>query len=99
MEGITTMVLGIRGIEDSWLYQDILAEGMARGETRGRAEGLAEGLLRIGRKTLGPPDERATAALLAITDREQLIQLYDRISDAATWDELLASLAKPTDGR
>ncbi len=107
MEGITTMVLGIRGIEDSWLYQDILAEGMtkgrAEGETKGRAEGraegLAEGLLRIGRKTLGPPDERATAALLAITDREQLIQLYDRISDAATWDELLTSLAKPTDGR
>ncbi len=107
MEGVTTMVLGIRGIEDSWLYQDILAEGMAKGlaegEAKGLAEGeakgLAEGLLRIGRKTLGLPDARITAALLAITDREQLDLLYDRISEVATWDDLLASVTGPMGGR
>ncbi len=35
MEGIVTMVLGMRGLEDSWLYQDIF--------NKGRDQGLAEG--------------------------------------------------------
>ncbi len=98
IQGVMTMVLGIRGIEDSWVYQDILAKGEAkgeaRGEARGEAKGLAEGLLRIGRKTLGPPDERVAAAILAVSDREQLNQLYDRVSDAPSWDELLASIGE-----
>ncbi len=102
MEEVTTMVLGIRGIEDSWLYQDILAEGMAKGraegEAKGETRGLAEGLLRIGRRTLGPPGEQVTATLLASTNREQLDRLYDRIAEAATWDDLLAPLTVPENG-
>ncbi len=86
IRGVATMVLGIRGIEDSWVYQDILAEGIVQG----KAKGIAEALLRLGRKTLGPPDERVTAAITAITDRERLDALVDRITEVATWDELLA---------
>ena len=118
IRGVATMVLGIRGIEDSWVYQDILAEGFAKGEAKGlavgeakglavgeakglavgeakglavgEARGIAETLLRIGRKTLGTPDERVSAAIMAMTDRERLNQLIDRVADVATWDELLA---------
>jgi predicted transposase YdaD len=100
---VATMVLGIRGIEDSWVYQDILAEGFAKGEAKGEAIGEAKGeakgetkgiagsLLRIGRKTLGAPDEGVTAAIMALADRERLNQLIDRVPEVATWDELLNS--------
>jgi hypothetical protein len=44
---VSTMSLGIRGIEESWLYQEYFqkgrAEGMAEGKAEGRAEGKAEG--------------------------------------------------------
>jgi predicted transposase YdaD len=46
VQEVSTMWLGIRGIEDSWLYQDYLkgrAEGMAEGRAEGMAEGKAEG--------------------------------------------------------
>ncbi len=83
IRGVATMVLGIRGIEDSWVYQDILAEG--------EAKGIAESLLRFGRKTLGVPDEGVTAAIMAMADRERLNNLIDRVPEVATWDELLTS--------
>jgi hypothetical protein len=111
IRGIATMVLGIRGIEDSWVYQDILAEGFAKSLAEGQAKGLAEGqaksfakgfakgvikgiaasLLRYGRKTLGVPGEGVTAAIMAMVDRERLNQLIDRVSEVATWDELLTT--------
>ena len=99
---ITTMILGIRGIEESSVYQDIFSKGRAEGEAKGRAEGeakgraegeaegIAETLLRIGRKMLGPPDERVRATILAITDRGRLSELSDRIAEVSTWEELLA---------
>jgi predicted transposase YdaD len=34
IRGVATMVLGIRGIEDSWVYQNILVEGIAKGEAK-----------------------------------------------------------------
>ena len=37
------MILGIRGIEESSVYQSIFAKGRAEGEAKGRAEGRAEG--------------------------------------------------------
>jgi predicted transposase YdaD len=65
IEGVATMILGIRGIEDSWVYQGILAKGRAEGEAKGRAEAAAEEarktLLRQGRKKLSPPDARIEA--------------------------------------
>jgi predicted transposase YdaD len=44
IEGVRDMVLGIRDIEESWVYQDILAEGLAKGLAEGEAKGLAKGL-------------------------------------------------------
>src|SRR5262249_10190431 len=96
---ITTMVLGIHGIEESSVYQDIFAKGRAEGEARGRAEGEARGraaearkiLLSQGRKRLGQPDESGLNRIAALTDLDRLDRLPDRLLDVATWDELLAS--------
>jgi len=43
IEGVRDMVLGIRDIKESWVYQDIRAEGLAEGRAEGRAEGEAKG--------------------------------------------------------
>ena len=102
-EEITTMVLGIRGIEESSVYQDIFAKGRAEGEAaaapRARPSGRAEGeveearktLLRLGRKRLGPLDESLQGRIAAIGDLDRLEHLIDRLLDVASWDELLAS--------
>jgi hypothetical protein len=100
---VTAMILGIRGIEESSVYQDILAKGRAEGEAKGRAEGEARGraegeieearkiLLRQGRKKLGEPDERALARVAGLHDPDRLNLLLERILDVASWAELLAA--------
>jgi hypothetical protein len=40
---VSAMILGIRGIEESSVYQDIFAKGEARGEAKGEARGEAKG--------------------------------------------------------
>ena len=37
------MILGIRGIEESSVYQDVFAKGEANGEAKGQAKGEAKG--------------------------------------------------------
>jgi predicted transposase YdaD len=100
---VSTMSLGIRGIEESWLYQDYFKQGVAEGRAEGMAEGMAEGvlararedLLRLGRKKLGPPTESAEAEIAALEDLERLSSLLDRILDVSTWDELLTPPQPP----
>jgi hypothetical protein len=85
------MVLGIRGIEESWVYQDIFAKGEAKGRAFGAAAEARDILLRLGRKRLGQPDEQVLAQIGAISDRDRLELLLDRILDASSWAELLAN--------
>jgi hypothetical protein len=80
------MVLGIRGIEESWVYQDIFTKGRAEGEV----EEARKILLGLGRKRLGEPAERVLAEVAAISDLDRLDLLLDRLLDVSTWDELLA---------
>ena len=93
IEGVATMVLGIRGIEESWVYQDILAKGLAEGEAKGLAKGRDEEarriLLDLGRRKLGQPDESVLARIAGLTDLEYLNLLINRILDVSTWAELL----------
>jgi len=101
MEGVSTVVLGIRGIEESWVYQDIFAKGLAEGEAKGEARGEAKGeakghaeeameaLLRLGRRKLGPPGAEVEARIAALGDLDRLRELLDRVLDVASWDELL----------
>jgi predicted transposase YdaD len=96
---ITTMLFGIRGIEESSVYQRILAQGEARGEARGEAKGEARGrveeareiLIRHGTKKFGPPNEQAKARIASLSDLDRLHDLFDRVLEVANWDELLAS--------
>jgi hypothetical protein len=86
IEGVSAMLFGIRGIEESSVYQGILRKGRADGE----AEGIREALLIQGRKKLGPPDEKTCARLAEIHDLDRLKLLLERMLDVSSWDELLA---------
>jgi predicted transposase YdaD len=98
IEGVATMVLGIRGIEESWVYQDIFTKGEAKGRAEGEAKGRAEGeveearkiLLGLGRKKLGQPDEQVLARIAGLSDLAYLNRLLERLFDVTSWDELLA---------
>lgn len=96
LQGVRDMIFGIRGIEESSVYQAILAQGKAVGLAEGKAEGKAEEakriLLRQGQKRFGPPPPPVDAAILALTDLEQIEQLTERLLDASSWDELLTPL-------
>jgi hypothetical protein len=83
MREITTMILGIQGLEESSVYQRILAKG--------RAEEAREILIRHGTKKFGPPNEQFKAQIAALTDLDRLHDLVDRVLDVASWDELVAS--------
>ncbi len=99
IEGIANMILGIRGIEDSWVYQDIFTKGEAKGRAEGEARGRAEGeleearkiLIGLGRKRLGQPDESVQATIAAVGDLGRLDLLLERLLDAANWEELLGA--------
>lgn len=83
------MVLGIRGIEESSVYQAILKKGIAEGFARGRVEGVRQALIRLGSKKFGPPPEQAIAQIKGVKGLNRLWALIDRLLDVATWDELL----------
>jgi predicted transposase YdaD len=87
IEGVSAMLFGIEGIEESSVYQGILRKG----EAKGRVEEARTILLRQGRRKLGPPEERVEARVASLTDLAILHALQDRVSDVSTWDELLGS--------
>jgi predicted transposase YdaD len=84
-------ILGIRGIEESSVYQGIFAKGGAEGEAEGRAKEARENLIRQGRRKLGEPDERVLAQLAAMKDLDRLHVLSDRVLEVSSWDELLSA--------
>ena len=105
-EGVWDMLFGIRGIEESTVYQGILQKGRMEGHMEGRMEGRVEGrveghmegaidearktLRRHGAKKLGPPDARIEAEIAALDDLDRLNELIDRVLDVSIWDELLS---------
>ncbi|HZV07631.1 MAG TPA: hypothetical protein VE999_21270 [Gemmataceae bacterium] len=72
---------GVRKMRDSTAYQAILDEG--------RAEEARRLLLRLGRKHLGNPDAAVEVTVRAITDVERLELLAERVTDVASWQDLL----------
>jgi hypothetical protein len=67
----SAMILGIRGIEESSVYQDIFAKGEAAGlakVAKRRAGYVLEILLRIGPRKLGQPSAEVRTKLDAIND-------------------------------
>jgi predicted transposase YdaD len=78
-------------LEDSTTYQWIMEQGEAKGETRARLAEARSLVLRLGTRRFGPPQVTAQAALAAVTDRERLERIAERIFEAANWDDLLAT--------
>jgi predicted transposase YdaD len=88
--GVSAMILGIRGIEESSVYQDIFAQGRVEGRLEGAVEEARKTLLSLGRKTLGPPSAAIEARINMLGDLDRLNDLLDRVLDVATWDQLLS---------
>lgn len=78
---------GVRQMKESVTYQKIVEEG----RVEGRVEEARALLLRLGRKRFGPPSPAAEAALAGITAIERLEALSERLLDAESWEELLAT--------
>ncbi|MGL6076287.1 MAG: hypothetical protein ACRC8S_19200 [Fimbriiglobus sp.] len=74
-------------LEDSTTYQHILARGLARGLTR-EAQSL---LLKLGGKRFGVATAEIESTIRNISDYDRLQRIADRLFDATTWDDLLAT--------
>jgi hypothetical protein len=79
------MIPGIRGIEESSVYQEIFAKGLVEG----RIEEARQTVVQLGRKKLGEPTEGVRAVIDVIDEVDQLNALLTRILDVSSWDELL----------
>jgi predicted transposase YdaD len=78
---------GVRAMRESSGYQLILDEGREEGALR-EARKI---LLRQGRRKFGPPEPAVEAAVQAIADLSRLERMSDRIFDATSWPDLLAT--------
>jgi predicted transposase YdaD len=74
---------GVTAMRESSTYQAILEEG--------QAEGIQKALLLQGRKRFGAPDAATQEAVRGITDVGRLERMSERMLDALTWQELLAT--------
>ncbi len=95
-EVISHLLRGVRQMEDSVTYQEIVAKGLAQGMAQGMAQGklqhARDSLLRLGSKRFGPPAASVREAVNRIDDPDRLDLLTDRVLDAASWDDLLGTL-------
>lgn len=90
-------------VEESVVVNEWIAKGEARGEARGLAQGEARGLaqgearkarslvLALGAKKFGPVPANVEAALRAIDSGDRLTAIADRLFEATSWDDLLAT--------
>ena len=86
VESIERAMQGVPGMEESVTYQAIIRKG--------EAKAARTILLMVGEKRFGPPDAETRATIEAITSWEYLHHMIDRLSDARSWDDLLAAEAK-----
>ena len=78
-------------LEDSTTYQLILNKGLKQGVAQGALEEGRRILLRQGAKRFGAASAEQTAAVQAISDRERLERMAERVIDAIDWNDLLAT--------
>jgi predicted transposase YdaD len=86
-------------VRESSFYQLAVTEGRREGMREGLREGLREGqrqaairlLCELGRKRFGPVPPATLADIEGITSPERLERLADRLLDATSWDDLLAT--------
>ena len=78
-------------VEESKIVNGWIATGETRGEARGLIQGARNAVLRLAKKRFGPAPAGVEAAIQAATDRDRLEQIGDRVLDATSWDDLLAT--------
>lgn len=76
-----TLFRGVQGMQESDTFQAILDEG--------RLDQARKMVLRLGRKTLGPPPDDVVTTVQGIEDLERLERLIESYNDVSTWQELL----------
>jgi hypothetical protein len=91
IEGVSAMLFGIEGLEESSVYQGIFRKG--------RVEEARQVLLLQGHEKFGPPDPRVEATIDTIADLGRLHDLIKRLLDVPTWEELLAAEHTPGEER
>lgn len=72
------------------LARRALARELARERAREAVSQTLTILMRLGRKRLGEPSGETETQIAAITDRERLEHLCERVYDVETWEELLS---------
>jgi hypothetical protein len=77
-------------LEDSSVYQAILAKGETKGEAQGLIKEARKLLFRFGQKRFGPPNEMVESTLNNISDLSRLEELHERLLEVSSWQELLA---------
>jgi hypothetical protein len=90
---IQALFQGVRGMEESVTYQEILRVGTDRGIAQGITEGQIKEAQRLlgllGRGRFGEPSPEVVAALESIKDLDRLEELTVRLLKAGSWGELL----------
>ena len=84
---VTPLFRGVQAMRDSDTYMAILDEGRAEGEVRGARRML----FRQGRKRFGEPVTDVLSALQAVNDLERLERMSDRVLEASSWQDLIAT--------
>jgi hypothetical protein len=74
---------GVRTMQESTTYQYILRQGAI--------QALQKAVMRQGRQHFGPPNEAAETAINGLTDTPRLERMLDRIHEASSWQDLLAT--------
>jgi predicted transposase YdaD len=97
------LLQGVLSMEESTTYQAILARGRREGLQEGELEGASKEargiLLRLGQKRFAQPSELVQTAIYRIRDVQRLEELIERVSEASSWEELLAhSSRRPRNG-
>ncbi len=75
-------------MRDSDTYLAILEEGIEKGREEGIEKGREEVILRLGKRQFGSIEEPMLSQLNGITDLQRLRGIFDRIFDAAGWQDL-----------
>jgi len=74
-------------IREAWL--EGFVKGWLGGWEIGLAKGIRSSLVRIGQKSLGPPNEAFWVELNSVADTDRLYRMVDRLADGGSWGDLL----------
>jgi predicted transposase YdaD len=83
------LLKGVRAMEESVTYQEIIRKGKAEGRAEGLAEEAQRILFLVGSDAFGQPDRATKATITGLTNRQQLEALIQRVRTVKSWQELL----------